>query len=35
MSSTNPNEHLTNSDLEMVGVLLQEAVLEATLGPAA
>jgi hypothetical protein len=33
VSTTNPNGLLTNSDLEMAGVLLQEAVLEATLGP--
>jgi hypothetical protein len=33
VSTTNPKGHLTNSDLELAGVLLQEAVLEATLGP--
>jgi hypothetical protein len=33
VSTTNPNGTLTNSDLEMAGVLLQEAVLEAALGP--
>jgi hypothetical protein len=30
---TNPKGHLTNSDLEMAGVLLQEAMLQAALGP--
>jgi hypothetical protein len=35
VSTTNPDGHLTNSDLEMAGVVLQEAVLEAALlGPA-
>jgi hypothetical protein len=34
ISSSNPTGRLTNSDLEMAGVLLQEAVLEAHLGPA-
>jgi hypothetical protein len=34
VSTTNPTGHLTNSDLEMAGMLLQEAVLEAVLGPA-
>jgi len=34
VSDSNPNGRLTNSDLEMAGVLLQEAVLEAKLGPA-
>jgi hypothetical protein len=34
VSTRNPDGHLTNSDLEMAGVLLQEAVLEAALGPA-
>jgi hypothetical protein len=33
VSTTNPNGALTNSNLEMTGVLLQEAVLEAALGP--
>jgi hypothetical protein len=33
VSTSNPTGHLTNSDLEMAGVLLQEAVLEAALGP--
>jgi hypothetical protein len=32
--TTNPGGHLTNSNLEMAGVLLQEAVLEAAFGPA-
>ena len=35
VSDTNPGGRLTNSDLEMAGVLLQEAVLEEHLGPAA
>jgi hypothetical protein len=33
ISTTNPLGTLTNSDLEMAGVLLQEAVLEAAIGP--
>ncbi len=33
ISTTNPTGTLTNSDLEMAGVLLHEAVLEAALGP--
>jgi hypothetical protein len=33
ISTTNPTGTLTNSDLEMAGVLLQEAVLEAAIGP--
>jgi hypothetical protein len=33
VSTTNPDGALTNSDLEMAGVLLQEAVLEAAIGP--
>jgi hypothetical protein len=32
VSDSNPHGRLTNSDLEMAGVLLQEAVLEATIG---
>jgi hypothetical protein len=35
VSDSNPDGRLTNSDLEMAGVLLQEAVLEATIGPSA
>jgi hypothetical protein len=35
MSDSNPDGRLTNSDLKMAGVLLQEAVLEATIGPSA
>jgi hypothetical protein len=31
--TTDPNGHLTNSNLEMARVVLQETVLEATLGP--
>jgi hypothetical protein len=34
ISDSNPQGTITNSDLEMAGVLLQEAVLEAHLGPA-
>jgi hypothetical protein len=33
ISTTNPHGTLTNSDLEMAGVLLQETVLEAAIGP--
>jgi hypothetical protein len=33
VSTTNSDGTLTNSDLEMAGVLLQEAVLEAAIGP--
>jgi hypothetical protein len=35
VSDSNPDGRLTNSALEMAGVLLQEAVLEATIGPSA
>jgi hypothetical protein len=35
VSGSNPDGRLTNSDLEMARVLLQEAVLEATIGPSA
>jgi hypothetical protein len=35
LSNSNPNGRLTNSDLEMAGVLLQEAILEATIGHSA
>jgi hypothetical protein len=34
VSDSNPTGRITNSDLEMAGVLLQEAVLEKHLGPA-
>jgi hypothetical protein len=34
VSTTNPDGHLTNSNLEMAGVVLQEAILGAALGPA-
>jgi hypothetical protein len=35
VSDSNPNGRITNSDLELAGVLLQDAVLEAKLGTAA
>jgi hypothetical protein len=34
VSDSNPMGTITNSDLEMAGVLLQETVLETTIGPA-